>query len=366
MNRLILAALLAVSAYAQSTVYNPFTKKLDFSSSGVDGCTSDGTTLTCPEFSSSGVTAGEFKFYELAANGTEYFSWLAPDAVTTGCRLRFPAGNPSGQVLQFAAASGGICAGSWVSAGGGSVSRGAYSALPGTCSTGEMYLITSGYFERAFCESANTWKIDYHGAEITAFAAATGYGVLANSTAGGTAATIATTSGAATVSIPAGGGAVMLGIDVPGATPWTRTIAVRSGVLARYEDYKLTGVGFCDASESHAVQWGSGPGAAPANNPVWYRVVNHSYNATTFTYSADDGNGTKQLEMADSLSVVLTDNGTNLIISLSNDEGRTSTQISSVSRTTWLAAGPTKICVSAENISSSAMPLTVAAIGVIQ
>jgi hypothetical protein len=62
-----------------------------------------------------GTTAGESILKELSANGSEYISWLAPNAITTTLRLQLPNANPSaGQVLSFDAPSSNIAAGSWV------------------------------------------------------------------------------------------------------------------------------------------------------------------------------------------------------------------------------------------------------------
>ena len=62
-------------------------------------------------------TAGSIKFYD--SGGTNFTGWSAPTSLSGGCLLDIPAGDPAGQVLQFAAPSGGHCAGSWISAGGG-------------------------------------------------------------------------------------------------------------------------------------------------------------------------------------------------------------------------------------------------------
>lgn len=84
-------------------------------------CTMDSSqNLTCtgtvaaPILSATGATAGEVSTYELALNGSEYISWLAPDSITTTYRLMFPTAVPSaGQVLTFSAPSGGIATGTW-------------------------------------------------------------------------------------------------------------------------------------------------------------------------------------------------------------------------------------------------------------
>lgn len=56
-----------------------------------------------------GTVAGESAIYELAANGTNYRSWLVPDALTATVRFRFPDAAPTaGQVMAFSAPSGGI------------------------------------------------------------------------------------------------------------------------------------------------------------------------------------------------------------------------------------------------------------------
>lgn len=54
-----------------------------------------------------GTAAGEFKLYELAANGSDYRSWMAPDLLTATVRFRFPNAAPtSGQMMTFGAPDG--------------------------------------------------------------------------------------------------------------------------------------------------------------------------------------------------------------------------------------------------------------------
>lgn len=50
--------------------------------------------------------------------------------------------------------------------GGGSVTSGAFSALPGTCTTGALYFFTSGGYNSALCTSTNTWTIYVDGTTI--------------------------------------------------------------------------------------------------------------------------------------------------------------------------------------------------------
>lgn len=55
-----------------------------------------------------GTTAGEWRMYELAANGSEYRSWMAPDALAAIVRFRFPNAAPTaGQMMTFGAPDGG-------------------------------------------------------------------------------------------------------------------------------------------------------------------------------------------------------------------------------------------------------------------
>jgi len=66
--------------------------------------------------SQSATVAGYVQLSELSGNGTNTITIEAPDAITDNLTLTLPNANPSAQVLQFAAPSGGISAGSWVTA----------------------------------------------------------------------------------------------------------------------------------------------------------------------------------------------------------------------------------------------------------
>jgi Pectate lyase superfamily protein len=76
------------------------------------GCSIDASNkLSCPGgyAAGDGSVAGEMSMSERTANGSEYVSWLAPDALTNTLRLRFPNTSPTaGQVMSFGAPSGGI------------------------------------------------------------------------------------------------------------------------------------------------------------------------------------------------------------------------------------------------------------------
>jgi hypothetical protein len=84
-------------------------------------CTMDSSqNLTCtgtvaaPVVSATGTTAGELSVYEIVANGTEYFSWLAADAITTTQRLKPPiAANAANETMKFGAPSSNISAATW-------------------------------------------------------------------------------------------------------------------------------------------------------------------------------------------------------------------------------------------------------------
>lgn len=62
-----------------------------------------------------GTIPGEPQMFELSANGSNYISWLAPDAITNTLRLKFPNADPTaGQVLSFGVPSSNISTGAWV------------------------------------------------------------------------------------------------------------------------------------------------------------------------------------------------------------------------------------------------------------
>lgn len=62
-----------------------------------------------------GTLAGQAKFHELTANGSNYWSWLAPDTITNTLALKFPNADPTaGQVLSFGAPVANVSTGAWV------------------------------------------------------------------------------------------------------------------------------------------------------------------------------------------------------------------------------------------------------------
>ncbi len=71
-------------------------------------------TVTGGAVTVAGATAGEMSIYELAANGTNYFSWLAADDITTTQKLKPPiAANTANQTMKFGAPSSNISAATW-------------------------------------------------------------------------------------------------------------------------------------------------------------------------------------------------------------------------------------------------------------
>ncbi len=97
------------------------------------GCTSS----TRGQFWYNASAAGTADFYQVCEkNSSDAYAWISPG---TG------GGGGSSQ----------------------SITSGAYSATPGTCTTGDVYFITSGFFDRAGCTSTNTWTYYYKGAAVT-------------------------------------------------------------------------------------------------------------------------------------------------------------------------------------------------------
>lgn len=65
-----------------------------------------------------GTVAGESKLFELTANGSNYISLLAPDAITNTLALKFPNADPTaGQALVYGAPSSNVSTGAWVTVG---------------------------------------------------------------------------------------------------------------------------------------------------------------------------------------------------------------------------------------------------------
>lgn len=79
----------------------------------------NGLFTTPSSVESGGTVAGNFKGFELAANGTNYQSWVVPDSITDTLRLHLPNANPNNSVLQCGPPSGGDSTCAWSSAGVG-------------------------------------------------------------------------------------------------------------------------------------------------------------------------------------------------------------------------------------------------------
>jgi hypothetical protein len=68
----------------------------------------------------SASTGGEIRLLELAANGTNYVGFKAPDSLASSLQYVMPTTDPTvGQVLSAAAPSGGMSVLSWATSGGG-------------------------------------------------------------------------------------------------------------------------------------------------------------------------------------------------------------------------------------------------------
>lgn len=73
-----------------------------------------------------GSAAGEVLLYEIAANGTTYFSWLGVDSRATTLRAKVPSTDPTaGQVMLFSAPVSGVSTITWGSPGSGGGGTGA-------------------------------------------------------------------------------------------------------------------------------------------------------------------------------------------------------------------------------------------------
>lgn len=62
---------------------------------------------------SAGTVAGELELYELGANGSNFRSWLVPDAITADLQLKHADGLPAGSVMTFPTPTGTVSQYSW-------------------------------------------------------------------------------------------------------------------------------------------------------------------------------------------------------------------------------------------------------------
>jgi hypothetical protein len=217
-----------------------------------------------------GTVAGEDRLYELAANGSNFRSWLVPDVLTADLKFRFSNTLPTaGQVMTFGTPSGGISDVTFATpaTGGGpgfsgSVSLGTGAITSGACATA----VTSSQTGMASTDSLS-WAFNADPTGVTGYSPSTS-GMLTivayptTNTANfkvcnNTASSI--TPGAITLNFAASKGAIATGTSALG------TGAITSGACATVVTTSATGAA---TTSSIAASFNADPTAVTGYSPT--------------------------------------------------------------------------------------------------
>lgn len=130
--------------------------------------------------------------------------------------------------------------------GGATVAKTTFASLPGTCTTGNLYLFTNSLYTHALCEASNTYAYFADGKEIGT--RITEMGSWSNA---GTAGTVDETNGYTTLTaIGDGSGANWFRYTTAPSAPFTRTFVIRPFLATR--NYSSIYVGFRQGSGANA------------------------------------------------------------------------------------------------------------------
>ncbi|HEY7210379.1 MAG TPA: hypothetical protein VH477_08910, partial [Bryobacteraceae bacterium] len=237
----------------------------------------------------------------------------------------------------------------------GSVLYGSYAAIPATCTTGTLYVITSGLFDRAVCTATNTWSFIYGGRTITPAARLS----LTTSGASSTV-TSSSTNGYELDTAPAAGSPnlTMRYFNAP-AAPYTVTLAVKMPVLDDTTNYRELFFGWTDATTGfQGMNCGTGSGSFSSSVGCRLATFNTAggYSGTQQTVSQIPSS------LASVQYVQLVNDGTTLSVNLCSDADNCSKYASFTAATFFTSGNPTKIAWGLQNstpASGGATSLTV-------
>lgn len=223
---------------------------------------------------------------------------------------------------------------------------GTYSAIPSTCTTGTTYTITSGLFDQAICTATNTWTYYYGHRPVTPAAKL-------SLTTAGAASTVTTTStnGYELLTAQPGGSGnlTMRYFTAPSAAPYSVAFAIKPPAFIDYANYRELFLGWFDPAVGYqGLNCGTGNGSFSTTASCRFSTfgTNGGFTATQIATTQISGG------FAAVQYIRLTNDGTNLSISLCSDYDNCQ-QIGSVTASTFFTGGlPTRLAWGLQNSTS--------------
>ena len=248
--------------------------------------------------------------------------------------------------------------------GGSSTAQGTAAAIPGTCTTGNLYFTTDSLYTLR-CSATNAWSYFIDGQSVTpptgswAFDHATGLN--------GPTVTVDTTRKYHSILAPKdthqSTDGTMYYTTAP-AAPYTRTFVIRPNMPAAASGTQAWAVGFQEASTHKFVVF-----MAESPNGDGYRSRYGTYKGDSVTTWNSPGFDVSQQApggmslFSGFVWVRLTDNNTNLIFEVSFD-GQFFTTLQTVSRTAHMSGGPDRLVVGIKNAGSTVHDVHVNIVGI--
>jgi hypothetical protein len=215
----------------------------------------------------------------------------------------------------------------------------AFASLPGTCTSGDMYMINNSVYISAVCGASNTYT--YYGSLGNLIPPpTTGWSWVNQGSS-----TIDTTNGFTEGDFPLTNATALSGrCRTAPSTPYTITAYLLTGNGHESGPW----LGWTDGTKFVTIRWGQTGSNAHVVTDKWTT-------ATSFSAAYTEVSGVDILQYPTALSpsvVRIADDGTNLIVSLSVD-GYHFRQFDSQSRTNFMTTGPTSVCFGGYNNSSN-------------
>jgi hypothetical protein len=244
-----------------------------------------------------------------------------------------------------------------VNAGGGSsITYGSISSIPSTCTTGALYVITSGMFDPAICTATNTWTYYYNHRPVIPMSK---LGLTASGTSGPT---LTTTNGYAVINAPLSGSAnLFLAYWTAPATPYTVTFPFWVSPITDIGNYRQWFFGWTDGTTGYqGLQCGTGNGSYSSS--VGCRIMTMGMNGT---FGATQGSiNLTWINAPNSVRYVqLSNDGTTLTAKLCADWDNCVIFGSVTASTNFPGGNPGKLAIGANNQVTSGSPLVFTVVG---